>query len=263
MSETNDIRDGVRLVGDPAPVSLIEIARPRARNALDVAAVAALGAAVGAADDDPDVRCIVITGAEGHFSAGSDIKEMHRLGFSCLRDPRRVAGWTRLEHVATPMIAAVDGMALGAGFELALLADFIVCSATARFGLPETKLGVLPGDGGTQRLPRLIGVNAALRLILTGEIVAADVAVRLGIAEPAAQGEGARDAALRFAGMIAANAPLATRAVKATVRRGAALPLADGLALEADALSKLFASDDQSEGMAAFVEKRPAVFRGS
>jgi enoyl-CoA hydratase len=253
----------LRLIEGDDGVALVEISRPQARNALDVETVAALATVIDRLDGDADIGAIIVTGSDGHFCAGSDIKEMARRGFAGLSDPLRTSGWKRLEAVETPFIAAVDGMALGAGLELALLADFIVCTENARFGFPEVKLGVIPGDGGSQRLPRLIGQNAALRLMLTGEIIIAEEAVRLGIAIAADAGDrAARETGLRLAARIAANAPLATRAVKQTVRRGIDGPLRDGLALEAAALEEMFASEDCAEGMAAFIAKRPAVFTG-
>ncbi len=264
-AETDGItgQDSVRLIDCDGGVAMVEISRPQARNALDVETVGALAAIIDRLDGDPDIRAIIVTGSDGYFCAGSDIKEMARRGFAGLRDPLRVSGWSRLEAVKTPFIAAVDGMALGAGLELALLADFIVCTKDARFGFPEVKLGVIPGDGGSQRLPRLIGQNAALRLMLTGEIIMADEAVRLGIAAAADGGDRvARESALRLATRIAANAPLATRAVKRVLRAGIDGRLSDGLALEAAALEEMFASRDCAEGMAAFIAKRPAIFTG-
>jgi enoyl-CoA hydratase len=255
--------DKVRIIEAGPAVGLVEINRPTVRNALDVETVAALGRALFEMDSDPAIRAIVIAGVEGHLSAGSDIKEMHRLGFSCLRDPRRVEGWRRIESVRTPLIAAVDGMAFGAGFELALLADFIVCAKSASFGLPEVKLGVMPGDGGSQRLARLIGQNAALRIILTGETVSGEAAMNMGIATPADDGSGsARETALRLAAQISEHAPLATRMVKKVVRSGLECSLATGLTLEADALEILFGTSDRAEGMTAFVEKRAPRFEG-
>lgn len=242
-------------------VALVEIDRPRARNALDVATVAALGAGLSALDAEPGIRAIVLAGAGGDLSAGSDIKEMQRLGLSCLRDPARMRGWAEAESVTKPMIAAVDGLALGAGLELALLADWIVAGPKARMGLPELSLGLMAGDGATQRLARAIGQPAALRMILTGAPVGADEAGRLGLAMLAP--DGALDAAIAQAARIAGLAPLAARLAKQTVRAGLDGSLSSGLKLEARALEVLFSTDDCREGLAAFVEKRPPQFKGS
>lgn len=241
-------------------VALVELNRPQARNALDLATVALLGKTLRDLDADPSVRAIVLAGVEGHLSAGSDIKEMSKRGLSCLRDPLRLEGWARIEAVTVPLIAAVDGLALGAGLELALIADFIVAGPSARLGLPELKLGVMPGDGGSQRLARLVGLNAAMRLILTGEIIDANEAARIGLVHPAP--EGARTAALAMAEKIATNAPIAARMVKRAVRIGIDAPLSAGLGLEARALELLFATEDCAEGFAAFIAKRPPVFSG-
>lgn len=246
----------------PGPgIARVTICRPGVRNALDVAAVAALGGTLARLDGEPGLRAIVLAGEEGHLSAGSDIKEMARRGLACLRDPARMAGWAQIEALRCPLLAAVDGLALGAGLELALLADVILAGPAARFGLPELKLGVLPGDGGTQRLSRRIGPGRALRLILTGDIIDQAEAVRIGLAEPAPGG--AMAGALDMAGRIAANAPAAARLAKEVVKLGLEAPLAAALALEARALERLFGAAEQIEGMAAFLAKRPPSFTGA
>ncbi|MCP4380256.1 MAG: hypothetical protein GY798_02330 [Hyphomicrobiales bacterium] len=250
------------IVSRPAPhVALLELNRPTARNALDVAAVALLGCEIAALEADPSVRAGILSGTGGHFCAGSDIKEMAGEGISCLRSPDRMEGWRRVEATTLPMIAAIEGMALGAGLELALMADVILCDRTARFGLPELSLGVMPGDGGTQRLARAVSHPRALRMILTSEILSANAAEAAGLAQ--CVNGAVRDAAIEQAGLIAANAPLAARLAKSTVRAGTDLPLAGGLALEARALEVLFATQDQKEGMAAFIEKRAPELKGA
>ena len=255
-----DEGDLIRVVYPTEDVAVVSINRPKSRNALDVATVAALGAALSQLDSQIRVRAIVLAGEEGHFSAGSDFKEMSRLGLSCLRDQARLRGWAQIESVQTPLLAAVDGIALGAGLELALIADFIVAGPHARFGLPELRLGVMPGDGGSQRLPRRVGHATAMRMILTGDILDVHEATRLGLAEFAPNG--ALSAAIAIAQRIAANAPVAVRLAKQVTRLGGDSLLATGLALEAKAVELLFATQDRSEGMSAFIEKRPPVFRG-
>jgi enoyl-CoA hydratase len=254
--------DTVRVDTTEPGIAVVTIDRPHARNALDVKTVAALGRTMAAADVDPTVRAIVLTGADGNFCVGSDIKEMLREGISCLRSDDRVTGWNAIENLETPWIAAVDGMALGAGLELALMADMLICSEGACVGLPEVKIGVMPGDGGTQRLSRLVGQQAAMRLILTGEILPATEAVRLGVALPSSRGQVALDAALDVARKIAKNAPLACRLARDAVRRGLEMSLNDGMRLEAAHLAKLFKTRDQQEGMSAFTEKRAPEFTG-
>ena len=251
--ETETIEGGIRV---------IRIARYSARNALDVATVSALGAAFESADQDPAIRVIVITGHEKVFCVGSDIKEMQREGLAPLISQQRVAGWAAIEQTAKPVIAAVNGNALGAGFELALMADFIVAGADARFGLPEVKLGVMPGDGGTQRLTRLVGRSVALRMILTGDFFDVDRAVQAGFVTDVAEAGGALDCAVELARKIAANAPLAILMAKKAVTAAGDSSLQAGLATESLALRHLFTTSDQKEGMQAFVEKRQPHFKG-
>jgi enoyl-CoA hydratase len=257
MSETTNT---LRMERPFEGVAVLTINRPQARNALNVETVAALGGALSRLNEDSSVRVVVLAGEGGHLSAGSDIKEMLKLGLACLRDPIRMRGWAQIEAFRSPLFAAVDGLALGAGLELALIADFIVAGPSARFGFPELRLGVLPGDGGSQRLPRRIGQAAALRMMLTGDIIEVQEAVRLGLAEFAP--DGALAMALAMSKRIAANAPLAARMVKQIVKLGGDGPLATGLSLEGKALELLFASKDREEGMTAFVEKRAPLFKG-
>ena len=249
------------LVSHPATgVALVEINRPSARNAMNAATVAALGQTLTTLDTDPGIRAVVLAGVGGDLSAGRDMRGMRGRGMGCLGDAGGRRGGAQMEALGVPMMGGGDGMALGAGLELALLADWIVVGPDARLGLPELTLGVMPGDGGTQRLARAIGQGPALRLILTGEIFDAGRAAALGLAD-AAPG-GARADAIGQAARIAAMAPLAARMAKRTVRAGLEAPLATGLALEARGLELLFATADQREGMAAFVEKRRARFEG-
>ncbi len=243
-------------------IRIIRIARYSARNALDVATVSALGAAFESADKDPAIRVIVIAGHEKVFCVGSDIKEMLKDGLAPLVSDERVAGWASIEQTAKPVIAAVNGYALGAGFELALTADFIVADAGARFGLPEVKIGVMPGDGGTQRLTRLVGRSVALRMILTGDFFDSDQAVTAGFVTDIAEVGGALPCALQLAAKIAANAPLATLMAKKAVGAAGEDSLKEGLATESRGLRHLFETSDQKEGMRAFVEKREPRFKG-
>lgn len=243
-------------------IRVIRMARYSARNALDVATVVALGAAFESAGRDPAIRVIVITGHEKVFCVGSDIKEMQQEGLAPLISDERVTGWSSIEQTAKPVIAAVNGYALGAGFELALLADFIVADASARFGFPEVKIGVMPGDGGTQRLTRLVGRGVALRMILTGDFFDAHRAMRAGIVTDIAEADGALPCALQLAGKIAANAPLSIRMAKKIINAAGENSLQAGLAMENLGLRQLFATSDQKEGMRAFIEKREPRFKG-
>jgi enoyl-CoA hydratase len=251
-------------------VVTLTVNRPDARNALDGPTVDALTAAFDAIDNDKSVRCAILTGAgDRAFVAGADIKAMadlDRTGARAFADRgHRMADM--MEELRVPIIAAVNGFALGAGLELALACDFIYASRTAKMGMPEVGLGVIPGFGGTQRLPLRVGVARARELIYTGAIIDADEALRIGlcnaITEPDALTAKVREVAARIAG----HAPLAVQAAKQTVTpgtlRGPDEPLAAALAVERDQFAGLFATEDQKEGMRAFVEKRPPGWKGA
>ena len=246
---------------DPG-VRILTIARPERRNALDFAVKARLADLVAAADDDPAVRVIVITGAGNAFVAGSDVAEMRSLTPTehTLKATDRV--FVQLRRCAKPLIAAVERYALGGGCELAMSCDLIVAGEGAKFGQPEVRLGVMPGAGATQRMVRTIGKYQALRLLLTGEPIGARDAFAMGlVSEVTADGE-ALARAKELARTIAAMPPLAVRAIKEVVQAGSDAPLETALLLERKAFQVLFDSQDQKEGMGAFREKRPPVWRG-
>jgi enoyl-CoA hydratase len=251
-------------------VVTLTVNRPEARNALDGPTVEALIAAFDAIDNDRSVRCAILTGAgDRAFVAGADIKamaELDRAGARAFAERgHRMAAL--MEELRVPIIAAVNGFALGAGLELALACDFIYAARTAKLGMPEVSLGVIPGFGGTQRLALRVGVAHARELIYTGAIIDPDEALRIGlcnaIVEPDALMSKVREVAARIAG----HAPLAVQAAKQTVTpgtlRGPDEPLAAALAVERDQFAGLFATEDQKEGMRAFVEKRPPGWKGA
>ena len=245
-------------------VALVTFNRPEKRNALDRAMRTAFVETLGALVAEPRVRAIVLTGA-GHaaFVAGSDIGEMAERGLAEQHELMRAFGiFTALERCPKPVIAAISGFCLGAGLELALAADLRIASETARFGQPEVGLGIIPGGGGTQRLPRLIGVGAAMRLILTGDMIGAEEARRLRLVEDVLPQEVLIDHAVKLAERIAARSPIALAAAKEAVRAGASLPLDAGLELERALFQLCFASEDRREGMRAFLEHRSATFTG-
>ena len=247
-------------------VSIVTINRPEKRNALNGALRCALLGALDTAARDTGVRVVVLTGAgDKAFVAGADIAEMQEMPpDQAERLSSRGAAIGRLiEKSRLVWIAVVNGFALGGGCELAMCCDFIYASSSARFGQPEAKLGVIPGFGGTQRLARRVGIGKAKELVLTGDMVGAEEALRIGLCEavfPPNELMGkAREAALR----IAANGPLAVAEAKRVIQKGLDEDLDEGLALETAAFAGLFESGDQKEGMAAFVAKRPAAFKGS
>ena len=249
--------------GTIAGVALLTIDRPRALNALDFATIAALVDRLEALDADPDCRAIVITGAgERAFAAGADIRELAVQTPTTLTSDNHFHRWERIARIRKPLIAAVRGAALGGGCELAMTCDMIVASDDATFGQPEIKLGVMPGAGGTQRLTRAIGKARAMELVLTGRPMSAAEAFLAGLVTRVAPSNDVLANALGLAAQIAAMAPLAVIAAKEAVTRAAELPLSAGLEFERRNFFMLFDTEDMREGTAAFLEKRPADWKG-
>ena len=244
-------------------VALVTLDRPEALNALSFGLLAQLVAALEALDADEDVRAIVVTGAgDRAFAAGADIKEMADATPESLADGGGFGHWDELRAIRTPIIAAVRGFALGGGCELAMACDLIVAGDDAQFGQPEIRIGVMPGAGGTQRLTRAIGKARAMELILTGRSIDAREAERLGLVTRVVPAEATVESALALAAEIAAMPPLAVAAAKRAINEAFESSLTDGLADERQAFFDLFATADQKEGMAAFVEKRPPRWTG-
>ena len=237
-------------------VGVIRLNRPKELNALNSELMEQLVAALEAFDGDPAIGCLVITGNERAFAAGADIKEM--AGASAvqmlLRD--NIARWDRLRRIKKPIIAAVSGFCLGGGCELAMACDMIVASESARFGQPEINLGVMPGAGGTQRLTRAVGKALAMEMVLNGRLISAEEAARYGLVNRVTPVEVCLDEAVALAAAIAARAPLAVRLAKESVNNAFETYLADGMADERRSFYFLFSTDDQKEGMQAFIEKR-------
>ncbi|KAH8113507.1 enoyl-CoA hydratase [Phellopilus nigrolimitatus] len=246
-----------------AGVALITLNRPKALNALCAALVAELNDALDAAERDDAVGAVVLTGSERAFAAGADIKEMKDKEFDDVYKNDFLANWHRIAAFRKPTIAAVSGYALGGGCELALMCDILLAAPSAVFGQPEINLGVIPGAGGTQRLARALGKARAMELVLTGATFGAADAARWGVAarvvEGGEPGEVVR-AAVELARVVAGKGRLAVQAGKESVNAAFELPLADGLRFERRLFHGLFATPDQKEGMAAFVEKRKPKF---
>ena len=243
-------------------VLLIRLNRPDALNALSTPALTALAAELDRAATDDGVRAVVLTGSERAFAAGADIREMASKTFAemFVTDPHGVPFRT-ITGFPKPIIAAVSGYCLGGGCELAMGCDTIFASETARFGLPETGLGIIPGIGGTQRLPRRVGQALAMDMILTGRQLSATEAQAAGLVARVVPVDALVETALEAARFIAARPALAIRAAKEAVRAADETGLAEGVQLERRLFHALFATEDQKEGMAAFAEKRPPVFR--
>src|ERR1700681_4179845 len=242
-------------------VGVIRLNRPQALNALNTALMAELAAAVDAFETDAAIGCLVITGSEKAFAAGADIKEMATKSYMDAFMGNFAATWDRVAHARKPVIAAVAGFALGGGCELAMQCDLIIAADNARFGQPEIKLGVIPGIGGTQRLTRALGKAKAMDLILTGRMMDAAEAERCGLAARVVQLAELMNEAMKTADTIAAMSLPSVMVAKEAVNRAFEVSLAEGVAFERRVFHSLFATDDQKEGMAAFVEKRPALFK--
>jgi enoyl-CoA hydratase/carnithine racemase len=247
---------------DEFHVGLVRLNRPEARNALSPEMRAELTEALERLDADPEVRCLVIAGADEFFAAGADIKAMAERPIDAAPDPKGMEFWTRLAALATPTIAAVSGYAFGGGCELALACDMIVCDEKTRFGQPEITLGIIPGGGGTQRLARAIGKQRAMEYVLTGRRWDAETAERWGLVNKVV-GKGAwLTEAIELARLVAARPPLAARLGKQAVLAAAETSLSEGLVAERKLFDEAMASEDRVEGMTAFLEKREPKFKG-
>ena len=243
-------------------VRLITLQRPEALNALNTELLGELAAELDAAERDAETRVVVITGSRKAFAAGADIKEMAERDLVGILDEPRVAHWQRITAFAKPLIAAVNGFALGGGCELAMHADILIAGEDARFGQPEINLGIIPGAGGTQRLRRAVGKSLAMQMVLTGEAIDARHALRAGLVSEVTQPEFTVERALQVACVIARKAPLAVRLAKEALLKAQDTDLASGLRFERHAFTLLAGTADREEGIRAFQEKRPARFLG-
>ena len=254
----------VVLVEQRGRVALVTMNRPEKRNALDGQMRCAFLGVMDRLRRDANVRAIVITGAgDKAFVAGADIGEFEgRSPVDQYRVMKLPTIFDAIEQSPKPVIAAVNGFCLGGGMELALACDIRIASSNAKFGQPEVNLGIIPGGGGTQRLPRIIGLGRALRLILTGEMITAEQAHTLGLVEEVVPPEVLIDRAVALGELIASKSPVAVAAAKEATRAAMSLPLDEGLRLETALFQLCFSSDDKAEGVRAFLEKRAADFKG-
>jgi enoyl-CoA hydratase len=242
-------------------VGIVRLNRPQALNALNAALITELSAAIDAFEADDQIGCILITGSEKAFAAGADIKEMADKSFMNAFMQDFAARWDRVAHARKPVVAAVAGFALGGGCELAMQCDLIIAADNAKFGQPEIKLGVIPGIGGTQRLTRAIGKAKAMDLILTGRMMDAQEAERAGLVARVVPAADLLLEATKVAETIASMSLPALMVAKESVNRAFETSLAEGVRFERRVFHSLFATDDQKEGMAAFIEKRPPAFK--
>ncbi|MEJ2003867.1 MAG: enoyl-CoA hydratase-related protein [Cyclobacteriaceae bacterium] len=245
-----------------AHIALIELNRPKELNALNLQLMQELKNALTELDSNPDVRVIILTGNEKAFAAGADIKQMSGKSAVDMFEIDQFSTWDQIRKTRKPLIAAVSGFALGGGCELAMICDMIIASETAKFGQPEIKIGVMPGAGGTQRLTRAIGKARAMEMVLTGDFIPADEAMQAGLVNRVVPVEMYLHETVSLAKKIAAMSPVAAKLAKESVNRAFETHLDEGLYFERKNFYLTFASEDQKEGMNAFMEKRKPDFKG-
>lgn len=246
-----------------AHVRVVTLNRTSKRNALSNDLIAQLGASLRQAALNEDVRCVVLCGHEAFFSAGADIKEMQQRGFEAIDNPVRRSAWRDIANFPKPLIAAVEGICFGGGHELALLADIAIAGEGARFAQPEINIGILPGDGATQRLTRVAGKSLAMLMILTGQSISARAAMQAGLVAEVVESGQAQARALEIAELIAQKPPRSTELAKVAVLAAFQTTLDAGLEFERQAIRCAFNTADQQEGMNAFFEKRSPNYRGN
>jgi enoyl-CoA hydratase len=256
------VSDDLVLVERDDPIAVVLLNRPKQLNALSDEVMEALVRVLRELDGEEAIRCIVVGGSERAFAAGADIEQLARASPIEMYYQRRVDRWDEIRALWTPLVAAVSGFCLGGGCELAMACDLIVASETAKFGQPETGLGLIPGAGGTQRLTRAVGKALAMDVILSGRFLSADEALRAGLAARVVAKEAWLDEAKRIARDIAAKGPVATRLAKEAVDRAFEGPLTLGVEYERRLLYLALASEDAKEGLTAFLEKRKPDFKG-
>jgi len=243
-------------------VGIVQLNRPKALNALNSAIMEEMLDALHTFDQDSAIGCLVVTGNEKAFAAGADIKEMANASVAAMLNNPFIGYWDELKRVNKPIIAAVSGWCLGGGCELAMACDMIVASESAQFGQPEINLGIIPGAGGTQRLTRAVGKAVAMEVVLGERNLSAQDAAQYGLVNRVVPVERYLDDAIEMAANIATRAPVATRIAKEAVNKAFETTLAEGVYVERRLFNMLFATEDQKEGMAAFVEKRKPSWQG-
>jgi enoyl-CoA hydratase len=244
-------------------VAVIRLNRPKELNALNRELMIEIRDTLKALDEDDNVRAIILTGGERVFAAGADIKQMANATAIDMLNIDQFSTWDQIKKTKKPIIAAVSGFALGGGCELAMICDMIVATDTARFGQPEIRIGTMPGAGGTQRMTRAVGKAIAMEVVLGARFLTADEALQYGLVNKVVPVEVMMDEALKLAGEIAAKSPVAVKLAKEAVNAVFNTSLEEGLLFERKNFYLTFASNDQKEGMAAFIEKRNPTFKGN
>jgi len=252
----------IKISSPKAGVALLELNRPEKRNALNNATLKEIAGCLQSLDADAAVKAVVITGNLQCFAAGADLNELAQLDVVSIQQDQRPQLWKGIDEFSKPLIMAVNGYALGAGFELALHGDIVLAGDNAQFALPEIGLGMLPGAGGTQRLARLVGQQLAMRWAMTGEMISAQTAMQHGISSQVCPAGLTLQYALELAEKIARQAPLAIRVIKQSLKSIHEVTLSQGLKLERQHFVWLAATQDRQEGISAFLEKRQPEFRG-
>jgi enoyl-CoA hydratase len=263
MSSTGTVDFTTILIERRERVGIVTLHRPESLNALNLTMMRELTAACADLDGDASIGCIVLTGSDRAFAAGADIKEMHHRTYQEMYQSDWFGGWDALTQIRTPLVAAVAGHALGGGCELAMLCDIIIAADSARFGQPEIKLGVMPGIGGSQRLTRLIGKSKAMDLCLTGRTMDASEAERSGLVSRIVPASTFLEDAIAVATTIASMSKPVSMMITESIDRSYETSLSEGVRFERRLFHSTFATNDQKEGMAAFIEKRPARFAHS
>jgi enoyl-CoA hydratase len=254
--------EGVILIERSGPVGIVRLNRPKQLNALNDELMNKLGQALVELEADGDIRCIVITGGPKVFAAGADIGEMKDFSYSEAFNSNFISrNWETILKIRKPVIAAVSGFALGGGCELAMMCDLIVASESAKFGQPEIKLGIIPGAGGTQRLPRTLSKYKAMDMVLTGKMIDAVEAEKSGLVSRILPLERFEDEVIELAEVVASRSLPSLMAAKESINRAYESTLSEGLLFERRQFHSMFATCDQKEGMAAFVEKRSPDFQ--
>nr|QBH73214.1 putative cyclohex-1-ene-1-carboxyl-CoA hydratase [Liposcelis bostrychophila] len=249
------------IVGKEKSVGLIQLNRPKALNALCAGLMTEVNHALDHFEQDDNVKVVVLTGSEKAFAAGADIKEMQDMTFSDCAKGKSLQNWARITQFKKPTIAAVNGYALGGGCELAMMCDIIYAGAKAKFGQPEILIGTIPGAGGTQRLPRIVGKSNAMEMCLTGTPITADEAKAIGLVSKVFPPEELVDKAVELGDKISANSPIIVSICKESVNRAYETTLQEGLFFEKRMFNSTFGTEDRKEGMTAFIEKRAPQFK--
>jgi enoyl-CoA hydratase len=250
------------LVTKEGAIGIVQLNRPKVLNALNFEIMSELVSGLEELDRDAAVNVIILTGGERAFAAGADLAEMSQITPVDLLLGRRFELWDRIRKISKPIIAAVSGYCLGGGNELAMNCDIVVASESASFGQPEVNVGIIPGAGGTQRLPRVVGKYKAMEMILTGKSISADEAYRIGLVNHVVPPESLMEEAKRIATDIASKPPISIRSAKEAILKAQDTTLEVGLEFERKAFYMLFATEDGKEGMKAFLEKRKPTFKG-